>query len=139
MKKMSKLQAAMIAVGTAALLAACSSGGAKTQDTTAQPAQTTEKAETTAAGTEKTDAGTEKAEGEPVELRISWWGSDARHEATLKVLDLFMEKHPNIKVTAEYQGFDGYHDKLMTQISSGTEPDVFQLDNNVYFCQPCGK
>ncbi len=133
MKKMSKLQAAMIAVGTAALLAACSSGGAKTQDTTAQPAQTTEKAETTAAGTEKTDAGTEKAEGEPVELRISWWGSDARHEATLKVLDLFMEKHPNIKVTAEYQGFDGYHDKLMTQISSGTEPDVFQLDNNVYF------
>ena len=36
-------------------------------------------------------------------------------------------------MTAEYQGFDGYHDKLMTQISSGTEPDVYQLDSNVYF------
>lgn len=71
--------------------------------------------------------------GDQVELRISWWGSDARHEATLEVLDLFMEKYPNIKVSAEYQGFDGYHDKLMTQISSGTEPDVYQLDNNVYF------
>ena len=70
---------------------------------------------------------------EQIELRISWWGSDARHAATLEVLDLFMQKHPNIKVIAEYQGFDGYHDKLMTQISSGTEPDVFQLDNNVYF------
>jgi len=89
-------------------------------------------ADTKGAGT--SGAETEKAgDGKPVELRISRWGSDGRHEATLKALDLFMEKHPGIKVTAEYQGWDGYHDKLMTQTSSGTESDVYQLDNNVYF------
>lgn len=68
-----------------------------------------------------------------IELRISWWGSNSRHEATLKALDLYMEKNPNVVIRAEYQGFDGYHDKLITQIYSGTEPDLYQLDNNVYF------
>ena len=120
MKKWSKLQVAAMAAGAAMVLSAC---GSSTQATTAD----------TAATQGKTAADTKEASGEPVELRVSWWGSDARHEATLKALDLFMEKHPDIKVTAEYQGFDGYHDKLMTQISSGTEPDVYQLDNNVYF------
>ena len=120
MKKWSKLQVAAMAAGAAMVLSAC---GSSTQATIAD----------TAATQGKTAADTKEASGEPVELRVSWWGSDARHEATLKALDLFMEKHPDIKVTAEYQGFDGYHDKLMTQISSGTEPDVYQLDNNVYF------
>ena len=101
-------------------MTACSGGG-KTEAPKADAAST-------AGG-----AAQEKGDGEQIELRISWWGSDARHEATLKALDLFMEKYPNIKVSAEYQGFDGYHEKLMTQISSGTEPDVYQLDNNVYF------
>lgn len=67
------------------------------------------------------------------ELRISWWGSGSRHDATLAALDLYMQRNPNVKIIAEYQGFDGYHDKLVTQIYSGTEPDVYQLDNNVYF------
>ena len=120
MKKWSKLQVAAMAAGAAMVLSAC---GSSTQATTAD----------TAATQGKTAADTKEASGEQVELRVSWWGSDARHEATLKALDLFMEKHPDIKVTAEYQGFDGYHDKLMTQISSSTEPDVYQLDNNVYF------
>ncbi len=69
----------------------------------------------------------------PIELRMSWWGSDSRHEATLKALDLYMQRNPHVKVVAEYQGFNGYHDKLITQIYSGTEPDLYQLDNNVYF------
>lgn len=68
-----------------------------------------------------------------IELRISWWGSTSRHEATLKALDLFMEKNPKIKVVAEYQGYDGYNDKLVTQIHAGTEPDIFKVDNNTTF------
>lgn len=121
MKKMLRMKMVSMATGAAILLSACGSSA---------PATT---AATTAAGGEGSATAVQETGGKPVELRISWWGSDARHEATLKALDLFMEKHPNIKVTAEYQGFDGYHDKLMTQISSGTEPDVYQLDNNVYF------
>ena len=131
MKKRVRLQAKAAAVlGAAVLLTACGSGGGGQQ--TQAPAQGEEK-KTEAAKTETEAAPAAEGNGETVELRISWWGSDARHEATLEVLDLFMEKYPNIKVSAEYQGFDGYHDKLVTQISSGTEPDVFQLDNNVYF------
>lgn len=68
-----------------------------------------------------------------IELRVSWWGSASRHDATLAAFDLYMERNPNVKIIAEYQGFDGYHDKLITQIYSGTEPDLYQLDNNVYF------
>ncbi len=115
-------------VMTVSLLAGCSSGGNEADN---QAAGKGEGQQENGKAEEQEDAGT--SDEEQVELRISWWGSDARHEATLKALDLFMEKYPNIKVSAEYQGFDGYHDKLTTQISSGTEPDVYQLDNNQYF------
>ncbi len=113
----------LVTAAMALLLAGCGGSGGGTQTTTQGNTQTEAAGQAADSG-----SGTEQ-----VELRISWWGSDARHEATLEALDLFMEKNPNIKVVAEYQGFDGYHDKLMTQISSGTEPDVYQLDNNVYF------
>lgn len=125
MKKRRVVQSAAAVLGIAAILTAC---GGKEQAASEPASQGSE-----AVSAEASGEGGGEASGEQVELRVSWWGSDARHEATLEVLDLFMEKHPNIKVTAEYQGFDGYHDKLMTQISSGTEPDVYQLDNNVYF------
>lgn len=120
MRRRSKLQTLVMAVFMAAVLEACGSGKDEAGG------QTEETSQNQSGGV--TDSGEEQ-----VNLRISWWGSDARHEATLKALELFMEKYPDIKVSAEYQGFDGYHDKLVTQISSGTEPDVYQLDNNVYF------
>jgi multiple sugar transport system substrate-binding protein len=72
-------------------------------------------------------------EGGPIEMRISWWGSEARHNATIQALDVYMGRHPNIKISAEYQGFDGYHEKLITEMASGTQPDISQVDNNVYF------
>lgn len=62
------------------------------------------------------------------ELRMSWWGGDARHEATLAALDEFSKMHPDIQVAAEYQGYDGYHDKMFTQLVGGTAPDLFQYD-----------
>lgn len=65
---------------------------------------------------------------EPVTLRFSWWGSDSRHEATLKAIARYSELHPNVTIEGEYQGYDGYQQKLMTQISGKTEPDLMQLD-----------
>ena len=70
--------------------------------------------------------------GESAELRISWWGSQSRHDATLAALDVYMAQNPNVTVTPEYQGWDGYHDKLVTQIASSVEPDVIQFDNYRY-------
>ncbi|UUZ86891.1 extracellular solute-binding protein [Paenibacillus sp. P26] len=61
---------------------------------------------------------------------MTWWGSQVRHDATLKVIDLFEKKYPNIKISAEYLGSDGYWDKLNTQIAGGNAPDLIQLGNN---------
>ena len=60
-------------------------------------------------------------------IRFAWWGGDARHKATIAAADAFMKKYPNIKVETEYQGFEGYYNKLMTEVAAGTGPDVFQF------------
>ncbi len=65
---------------------------------------------------------------DPVKLRFSWWGGDARHEATLAVIKAFQEKYPWITIEPEYGAQDGYNDKLMTQFASGTAPDIIQLE-----------
>ena len=64
----------------------------------------------------------------PVELRFSWWGGEGRHKATLAVIELFEKKYPNIKIKAEYSGWVGYKDKLITQLAAGTEADIMQVD-----------
>lgn len=68
--------------------------------------------------------------GEPVTLRFAWWGGDSRHEATLKAIELYEGKHPNVKIEGEYQGYDGYYEKMMTTLSSGTAPDLFQFSRD---------
>jgi oligogalacturonide transport system substrate-binding protein len=61
-------------------------------------------------------------------LRFSWWGGEPRHQATLKVIELYQQKNPGIKIEAEYGGWDGYREKLVTQIAGGTAPDIMQID-----------
>jgi ABC-type sugar transport system, periplasmic component len=63
-----------------------------------------------------------------VTLRFSWWGSDGRHQATLAAIKAFEAKNPGIKVEAEYGGWDGYYQKLVTQLAGGTMPDLMQID-----------
>jgi oligogalacturonide transport system substrate-binding protein len=63
-------------------------------------------------------------------LRFSWWGSDPRHQATLAAMDRYHEIHPEITIEGEYQGYDGYFQKLLTQIAGRTEPDLIQIDYN---------
>lgn len=117
-KQVSVLMAAALA--TASLMG-CGSGSGGSQ---------TEVAATTQAGSEtaaKAAAGTTAAGGEQVTLRFAWWGSDSRHQALLGVIDAYQKKNPNVKVEAEYQGYDGYYEKIMTTLSSNTAPDIIQL------------
>ncbi len=67
---------------------------------------------------------------EQVNIRMSWWGGNGRHQVTLKALDEFHKLHPNIKVKAEYTGWDGHLSRLTTQIAGNTEPDVMQTNWN---------
>lgn len=71
---------------------------------------------------------TSGAKNENASLRFSWWGGDSRHKATLEAIDIFTKDNPNIKIEGEYGGFDGYYQKLTTQIAGGTAPDIIQLD-----------
>lgn len=67
-----------------------------------------------------------------VTIRFSWWGNDDRHKDTLKAIKAFEKKYPNIKVKAEYSGWDGFDQKMATQISGGTEADLMQINYDWY-------
>ncbi|MDH6363996.1 oligogalacturonide transport system substrate-binding protein [Enterococcus sp. PF1-24] len=70
----------------------------------------------------------EAADDGKTTIRISWWGGDDRHEATLAAIKAFEKENPDIKVKAEYSGWDGVEQKMATQITGKTEPDVMQVN-----------
>lgn len=70
------------------------------------------------------------ANDEQVTIRMSWWGGEARHKATENAINAFMEKNPNIKVEPEYGAWDGWPEKVATQLSGGTAPDLMQINWN---------
>jgi len=61
------------------------------------------------------------------DLRMSWWGGDGRHVATQKALEYCTTKTGH-KVKAEFAGFEGYLEKLTTQMAGSTEADIIQVD-----------
>lgn len=63
-----------------------------------------------------------------VEIRFSWWGSDARVKVTTAAIAAFEAENPGIKVKAEYGDWSGYWDKLATQTAGNDAPDVLQMD-----------
>lgn len=85
-----------------------------------------QKEEKEAAETEQTDGSGD----EEITLRFMWWGDDVRHEATLAVIEQYEEAHPNVTIEAEYGGYDGYFEKLTTQLSGGTAADIIQYNAN---------
>lgn len=60
-------------------------------------------------------------------LKVFWWGTQTRHDQTLKVIKMFEEKYPKIKIEPIYTSWTGYLEKLTT-LSAGNElPDVYRL------------
>ena len=116
-----KLLSLALAVAMAISLSGCG-GGQKAEETVA--AQST--------GAQNTEAaqGGDKEKGDEVTITISWWGGDSRHEATLKALELFEEKYPNIKVEPQYGAWGGWLEQLSVQMAGNTEPDVMQINWN---------
>ncbi len=116
MKKFMKIFALTMSI--AMFATGCQSSG--------QPAATTASAENSA----KTEASTAAENDKPVTLKFSWWGSDSRHEAMQKVADLYTAKHPNVTIETEYGAFDGWQQKVLTQLAGKTEADVMQVNYN---------
>ena len=61
-------------------------------------------------------------------IRMSWWGSTERHMRTQDALAAFGRHHPDVKVDTQFSGSDGYWEKLGSQATSGSLPDVVQMD-----------
>lgn len=61
-------------------------------------------------------------------LSIMWWGSDVRHEATQKALDMYTAANPKVTFAPEFTSWDGYWQKLPTLAASKTLPDIMQMD-----------
>ena len=64
---------------------------------------------------------------ERTEVTFSWWGNDDRNERTLSGLQQFTEE-TGVTVRPKYAEFSGFKSKMDTQIYSGTEADVMQLN-----------
>jgi ABC-type glycerol-3-phosphate transport system substrate-binding protein len=69
-----------------------------------------------------------KGTQEKIKLRMTWWGSQARHDVTMKAIELYEEQNPNIQIESEYSGWDGYWDKLATLSAAKNMPDIIQMD-----------
>ena len=63
-----------------------------------------------------------------VTLRVAWWGNPTRDARTLKVIEMYMAKHPNVIIQPETTAWAGYWDKLATQAAANVLPDVMQHD-----------
>ncbi len=67
---------------------------------------------------------------ETVTLRIGWFGSTARNEATIAALDRYTELYPNVTFEPEFTGSNPeFFDKLTTQIAANNMPDIIIMDN----------
>jgi len=67
------------------------------------------------------------ASPEKVELRVAWWGGEARHKLWNETLDKFQEKYPHITLKREYTDINAFFDKLNTQMAAGSAPDVMTM------------
>lgn len=69
---------------------------------------------------------------EPVELRLTWWGSDLRAQQTNEAIAAFEAEHPNITVRGEYKEFGAYWDGLATTFAANDAADVIQMDEQYF-------
>ncbi|MEW4289770.1 ABC transporter substrate-binding protein [Rossellomorea marisflavi] len=74
-----------------------------------------------------------------VELRMTWWGSQSRHDQTQEIIKKFEEENPDIKITSEFTGFDGYFEKMAAQAAGNNLPDIMQQNFGEYLNQYADK
>jgi multiple sugar transport system substrate-binding protein len=62
------------------------------------------------------------------QLRMMWWGGDARTKAYQEAIAAYSRKHGSVTVATEFSGYDGYFDKFDAGVSGGDAADVIQMD-----------
>jgi multiple sugar transport system substrate-binding protein len=114
----------------ALLLSAC--GAPSTSTPAAQPTAAPKAPAATTAPAQQQPAATtapaKPAAQQPVQLRFAWWGSQDRHNRTIKVIEMFQQKYPHISISYEFAGFQDYWTKMTTQATGQNLPDLMQQD-----------
>lgn len=62
------------------------------------------------------------------EIRVSWWGSNDRNNATLEAIDLYNESQDVYTIIPEYYDYDSYNQKFATQMAGNQAACVAQID-----------
>lgn len=63
-----------------------------------------------------------------VTIRVAWWGGETTHEAMQNALDAYMENNSGVQIEGEGANYDGYKEKLLTELASGTAPELFKIE-----------
>lgn len=124
-KCMKKRLVKTMGITVSLMMIASLTAGCSQQTDSGGSSQSTSRSSTSASASAGSEIRPEEMEAS---LRFAWWGGDERHTATLDALEVFQKAYPGIKVSTEYQGYDGYHDKMFTQLAGGTAPDLFQYN-----------
>nr|WP_042462427.1 ABC transporter substrate-binding protein [Neobacillus dielmonensis] len=83
---------------------------------------------TTSKSEDKPEKEKTSSKEENVTLRMAWWGSQPRHDYTLKIIEMYEKEHPNVKIEPEYASWDDYWKKLAPQAAANELPDIIQMD-----------
>ncbi len=67
-----------------------------------------------------------------VEIRVGWFGNQARHTMINAMLDKFEAKNPNIKTTREFAATDDYWRRLTTQAAGRNAPDIYVMQFHAF-------
>ena len=63
-------------------------------------------------------------------VTFSWWGGDARHEATQNAVAAFEAANPDIKVATTYAAWSGWEDKMSQAFAANSAQDMNQVNWN---------
>ncbi len=76
---------------------------------------------------------TVSALAEPVTITYAHFsGAGAQEETLKKMIAIFEEKNPDIKIDLQITGYDDYFTKLATTVGGGNAPDVFEMNMENY-------
>lgn len=119
MKKRNTISLLLVLALIAAVFAGCATSPPPAAQSSA-PAPSAEQSQAPAAS----DGGGQAAV-EPYELNVAWWGGDIRHKKTLEMIDIYMERNPEVKIVSEYAIYADYWTKMATRAAGGDMPDVY--------------
>ncbi|MBC7810050.1 MAG: extracellular solute-binding protein [Burkholderiales bacterium] len=64
---------------------------------------------------------------ENIELQVTWWGSQNRHDRTIQVIEMYEAENPNVDIVFEFANFNDYWTRLNTQ-AAGQLACIMQQD-----------